>query len=270
MLTMFKAALGAIIFGIGPIGDATMAAAPQQPAHSVLELRQYKIVEGKRDVFVELFDREFIETQEATGMRLIGQFRDVEDRDRFTWMRSFKDMKDRERALNEFYYGPVWAANREQANPMLLDNDNVLLLKPAAPRFAFAPATGRRVAVGDDPGAPGLIVVTIHYLWKDPVDGFTEFFEKEFAPLLEKAGMPVLGAFVPETSENTFPRLPVRQHEKLFVWFTQVANPEAYQAALKKLASQPDHASVAEKLEDLEERGAQTVMLQPTARSLLR
>lgn len=246
------------------------AMAQQQPSRSVMELRQYKIAEGQREPFIKLFDREFVEPQEAAGIRLLGQFRDVDDGDRFTWIRTFASMKDRERSLNEFYSGPVWAANREKANPMLHDNDNVLLLKPAAAHLALVPPAGPRAAVDADPGVERLVIVTVHYLWKDPGEGFAEFFEKELAPLLEKAGLPILGAYVPETSKNTFPRLPVRQHEKLFAWFTRVSGPEAYQATLTKLASHPDYPLVLRKLKDLEERQSQTLRLQPTTRSLLR
>ena len=42
----------------------------------VLELRRYTVHPGTRDTLVRLFDREFVETQEAVGMRIVGQFRD--------------------------------------------------------------------------------------------------------------------------------------------------------------------------------------------------
>src|SRR5439155_10483603 len=45
----------------------------------IVDLRQYTLYPGTRDGFVELFDREFVETQEASGMRVIGQFRDLGD-----------------------------------------------------------------------------------------------------------------------------------------------------------------------------------------------
>src|SRR3546814_14914788 len=37
----------------------------------VVELRQYTLHPGQRDVLIELFEREFIESQEATGIRVI-------------------------------------------------------------------------------------------------------------------------------------------------------------------------------------------------------
>jgi quinol monooxygenase YgiN len=228
--------------------------------NTVLELRQYKIVPGRRDEMIAVFERWFVESQEAEGMRLVGQFRDLDDPNRFTWIRSFPDMAVREQALNAFYFGPVWQAHRDEANPLLLDNDNVLLLKPLKPELALA-----------EPDAPapngelpaGLVVATILYLWKDPAEGLGQAFAKRIAPSLTAAGLPVLGAYVPETSENTFPRLPVRQHEKVLVWFTRVGDQAAWDDARGRLADDPE-------LADAQERPSQVLRLDPTPRSRLR
>jgi hypothetical protein len=53
----------------------------------VIELRQYRLRGGQRDLLIELFDREFVESQEAVGMKVIGQFRVIDDPDRFIWLR---------------------------------------------------------------------------------------------------------------------------------------------------------------------------------------
>lgn len=99
---------------------------PQEPA--VVELRQYTLHPGRRDTLIALFEREFIETQEALGLRVIGQFRDLDDPDRFIWLRGFSDMSARRRSLAAFYDGPVWAAHRDAANATMVDSDNVRLL----------------------------------------------------------------------------------------------------------------------------------------------
>jgi len=39
----------------------------------MLELRQYRLKPGLRDVLIDLFDRYFIESQEALGMTIVGQ-----------------------------------------------------------------------------------------------------------------------------------------------------------------------------------------------------
>src|SRR6185437_1104425 len=64
-------------------------------ADRVVELRQYTLVPGRRDELIELFDRELIETQEKCGMRILGQFRDLDEPDHFVWLRSFADLPSR-------------------------------------------------------------------------------------------------------------------------------------------------------------------------------
>lgn len=43
----------------------------------VVELRQYTLRSGKRDVLIDLFDREFVETPEVRT-KILGQFRDLD------------------------------------------------------------------------------------------------------------------------------------------------------------------------------------------------
>ena len=109
----------------------------------VVELRQYTLVPGQRDTLVELFDRELVEGQEAVGIRVLGQFRDLDAPDRFVWLRGFPDMAARRVALAEFYGGPVWARHRDVANATMVDSDDVLLLRPLPQQPAFPGLNGR-------------------------------------------------------------------------------------------------------------------------------
>lgn len=244
--------------------QATEGPKPAEAPHPVLELRQYKIIPGRRDAFINLFEREFVDSQEALGIRMLGTFRNLDDPNRFTWLREFPNMSERAKALNAFYFGPVWAAHRNEANPMLDDNDNVLLLRPSS-------KTADLGNVERDGRSAGLVVATVHYLWKDPTDGFAAFFAERVAPALARAGLPVLGSFIPESEPNNFPRLPVRQDEKLFAWFTRVPDEERYRSARKALRRGPGwESAVGPMLADFEERDAQVLKLQPTPRSRLR
>jgi NIPSNAP len=114
----------------------------------VVELRQYTLHPGQRDVLIDLFDREFVETQEEVGIKVIGQFRELDHPDRFVWLRGFRDMTSRAKALNDFYGGPVWKAHREAANATMIDSDNVLLLRPALSTSGFSLENLRRTPVG--------------------------------------------------------------------------------------------------------------------------
>src|SRR6476619_2239599 len=82
----------------------------------IIELRQYTLHPGQRDVLIDLFDRELVEPQERVGMRVHGQFRDEDRPDRFVWLRGFDDMPARDAGLDGFYNGPVWRVHRRAAN----------------------------------------------------------------------------------------------------------------------------------------------------------
>jgi len=82
----------------------------------IVELRQYTLYAGRRDTLIELFDREFVIPQERLGLRLLGQFRDLDDPDRFVWLRGFASWEERPQALGAFYTGEAWKAHREAAN----------------------------------------------------------------------------------------------------------------------------------------------------------
>jgi NIPSNAP len=83
----------------------------------LIELRQYTLHPGQRDVLIDLFDREFVETQEAVGMAVIGQFRDLDRPDRFVWLRGFKDVEARGQGLAAFYDGPLVPSITRQKVP---------------------------------------------------------------------------------------------------------------------------------------------------------
>jgi hypothetical protein len=71
---------------------------------AVVELRQYTLKPGQRDVLIDLFDRHFIESQEADGMTIVGQFRDRRRPDRFVWIRGFADYAEETRGVGAVLY----------------------------------------------------------------------------------------------------------------------------------------------------------------------
>ena len=58
--------------------EQSLSSEQNQTCCPIVELRQYTLYPGKRDTLMDLFDREFVESQEAVGMTLIGQFRDLD------------------------------------------------------------------------------------------------------------------------------------------------------------------------------------------------
>ena len=197
----------------------------------IVELRQYTLHPGKRDVLIDLFDREFLETQEAAGINVIGQFRDLDDHDRFVWFRSFPDMEQRKEALTRFYEGPVWKAHRQAANATMIDSDNVLLLRLVDPRWGFPAPKSARPPIGRTERSASQFALTVYSF-------------DETATLVNESGMTLLRS---EPAQNTYPALPVRMGENVLVSFSSA---ESY---LPLALTREQH-----------------LRLEPTARSLLR
>ena len=234
----------------------------------VVELRQYTLHPGRRDTLIELFEREFLESQEATGMHVLGQFRDLDAPERFVWLRGFDDMERRRAALESFYGGPVWHAHRDAANATMVDSDDVLLLRPAAPASGFAlddafPAPGEMRDAG-------LVVATL-YAFDAPVDlDFLDFFAAELHPAFAAAGGRAIASFCTEYAPNTFPRLPVREGEHVFAWFARFADEAAHARYREALVAQPGWRTLAVALARRLQGPPQVLRLAPTPRSRLR
>lgn len=209
---------------VADAADAAGAADDQ-----VFELRQYTLRRGQRDVLIALFEKSFIEPQNELGAHIRGTFRDLDDPDRFVWIRGFRDMRSRQSALSTFYDGPVWRANRTVANSTMLDSNNVLLLRPAEGGAGFR---SRPVAPG---GPAGVIGATIYYLGGADALQFTRFFEETLMPQLSRAGVDPLARLVSEESPNTYTRLPIRERDRAFVWFARWPNAAAEETSLAKL-----------------------------------
>jgi hypothetical protein len=223
----------------------------------VLELRQYTLKPGQRDALIDLFERHFIESQEALGMAVVGQFRDRRRSDRFVWLRGFSDMESRRTALAAFYDGPVWGAHKAKANDTMLDSDDVLLLKPARPDTAFPMRVGAQGATSL--GAGPVMVLGGIYQMTQPIDAtLVSDFEHQVAPTLQSNSVRIEGVFVTESAPNTYPRLPVREGEHVLVWFGVPDGREISTGWLDNLASTTS----------LGNRQASLLELEPTPRSL--
>ena len=235
-----------------------------------MELRMYTLHLGRRDELIELFDREFVETQEAVGMQIIGQFYDLDDQNRFVWLRGFNDMPSRAQSLNAFYSGPVWKKHRDAANATMIDSDNVLLLRLVHPNSGFSLKNRKRPPRGSREVPDGFVAATIYYFNRPMNSDFINYFENTMHPELMDLDISVLAYFVTEDSPNTYPRLPVRDGENVFVWFAGFQNQDEYENHLAKLEnSKLWNSEIAKFLKKHLKGKPEILRLAPTPRSWL-
>jgi heme-degrading monooxygenase HmoA len=244
-------------------------------ASPVVELRQYTLKPGKRDTLIDIFDGRLIEGQEQAGMTIIGQFRDLDRPDMFVWLRGFADMDARENALAAFYDGPVWAAHSNAANATMIDSDDVLLLKPAWSGAGFDLSGAKRAGLANDEKPiqnkplAGIVVVQIHHLQPGAEVDFASRFEAEPASLMTATGVRLLAAFVTEHAENSFPRLPVRVSENVFISATGFDSAEAHASHKAALAVSPAWQAFWQAARLDLTKPTETLRLSPTSQSLV-
>ncbi|MGA5900466.1 NIPSNAP family protein [Streptomyces venetus] len=235
---------------------------------AVIELRQYTLRPGRRDELIELFDRELVETQEETGMVVLGQFRDLDDPNRFVWLRGFRDMEARRRALTAFYGGPVWSRHGPQANATMLDSDDVLLLRPLSTETSLTVHPSERPR----PGAPAPARLVTATIWSFPPrrhDGI-HLIRDGLLPVLHKTGPAPLAALTTETAPNTFPKLPIRTGENVAVILTSYPDEAAHRRHLAEAHSHPlMRDEILPTINREQTTAPRTLRLAPTGRSLI-
>ena len=231
---------------------------------NVVELRRYVLKPGRRDELIDLFEREFIETQEACGMLPVAHCRDLDDPDRFIWLREFADMPARLAALNAFYLdSSVWKENRDAANATLVDTDDVLLLRPARASSGFDLRGLTRAQHRQYPEATSFAVITALMLDAPADEAFIAEFERNMLGELER-GAERVAYFVTEEQLNNFPRHPVRERDWAFVVAGICPDDEALQGWLKAFEPARLPRPMRERI-----RACTSVRLRPAARSLL-
>jgi hypothetical protein len=236
----------------------------------VVELRQYTTLPGKRDALIQLYEDQFIESQEAAGISLPGQFRVVGFPNRFDWLQGFSSMPARKADFEAFYGGAAWKSLRNEVNSLLLENGNVILLHPAHDGSGF-PAPPPRPPRGNTAAPKGLVVATIYYLGSNGGAQFDASFERTIRPVVSAHGASVIATFVTDHTPNNFPKLPVREDVNLFVWFACFADESAYNTYGRSLSDDPRWWTVeGEFALDGMYIPPEVDVLQPTPRSSLR
>jgi hypothetical protein len=238
-----------------------------QDASAVIELRQYTMKPGRRDDLIAMFEERFIETQEAQGIHVLGQFRDRDRPNYFVWMRGFADMPARAAGLDGFYTSPVWRENRNAANDTMIDSDDVLLLKPVKAATGV-PQLATRPPIDGTKRAGGLVMATIYLLTSPVNDEFRGFFDQRIVPLSTAAGAAPAASYETLEEPNNYPRLPIRS-EHAWMWLTTFPDEAALRAYRDKWAAHAKSPGVESALQQYLAKPVQQLVLEPTARSKL-
>lgn len=237
---------------------------------NILEIRNYTLPPGMREHFIDYFEANFITAQAAVNMFVLGQFRLLGEPDHFVWMRAYENMETRLSGLKSFYDGPIWKQHRARTNSMIVDSDNVHLLRPLAgnpdlTNGQTAQSIAAALADASISQHTGLIAVDFYDALPGQREALIAAFQKEILPVYQKTGIQWRGCFVAEMGKNKFPRHPAIQNEHELVVITAYASEAACHDQRQNVAQRIQSA-----LNGLLSAPPSTLLLSPTLRSPLR
>ncbi len=232
----------------------------------VIELRNYLVRRGRRDEFINLFEENFVQSQNILGGYILGQYRVKGADDNFFWIRGFRDMPARYKFLNDFYYGsPAWKQHKSEANSMLLNNDNVYLLKPLNLKDSAndAELSFNTSWFGQEKG----IAVVDFCTSNTKRDKLIDFVKKKYAAILNASKIENSSFWMSEMTPNDFTGLPVFQDTNLLVQITFYKNESEYRNKMKEVDSKMNDELKSEWADLVTIKN--TLVIYPTVKSFL-
>ena len=74
----------------------------------IVEVRSYRVTPGRREEFIQFFETRAVPALRAHGMKVLGPLLDLENPNKFVWLRSFPSLEERDRIKKGFYEGELW------------------------------------------------------------------------------------------------------------------------------------------------------------------
>ena len=98
----------------------------------IVEVRSYRIKAGQREEFIDFFEKRSIPALQSHGMKIIGPLVDLENPNKFVFLRGFPTLEDFHRMKDEFYGGDLWKNELEQIAMPMLESYDVTLCETTA------------------------------------------------------------------------------------------------------------------------------------------
>lgn len=105
----------------------------------IVEVRSYRIKPGHREEFVRFFETRAIPGLRSHGMKILGPLLDLENPNKFVWLRSFPTLEERDRMRDAFYGGDLWKNELESIAMPMIESYDVILCQTSAGSVFEAP-----------------------------------------------------------------------------------------------------------------------------------
>ena len=98
----------------------------------IVEVRSYRITPGKRAEFIEFFEKCSIPALQSYGMKVVGPLVDLENPNKFVFLRGFPSLEDVKRMKDDFYGSKLWKEELEPIAMPMLESYDVMLCETTA------------------------------------------------------------------------------------------------------------------------------------------
>ncbi len=102
----------------------------------IVEVRSYRIKPGRRAEFIQFFETRSIPALRSHGMQILGPLLDLENPNKFVFLRSFPSLEERDRMKEAFYEGELWKKELEAIAMPMIDSYDVILCE-TSPGYVF-------------------------------------------------------------------------------------------------------------------------------------
>ena len=228
----------------------------------VIELRNYLMRPRHRDEFIAGFEDKIMDTLNARGNLVLGQFTVKGSPDNFFWIRGFKDMQSRLKCLKGFYSSEYWSRHVYIPQAHVINYNNVYLLKPVDI------LSGKRDSINynvDWFGKQKGIAVVEFIVANERLNQLLNFMGTKFDPIVRTAGVRNISYWISELTPNDYPDLPAFQDKNLLVCISFYQSETEYNTVLQKVQSNLTDDLKFEMLGYITTKT--TIILYPTAKS---
>jgi hypothetical protein len=236
----------------------------RQPGPTLFELRNYRTQPGQRGKLITMFEAHFLDAYQAAGAAILGSFENVDDPNRWMWIRAFSSAEQRAEALNGFYGSLIWKQLRGPANATIVDVGDALLLQALSITQApmSAPDPGTKLTTS--------VIECVRYFPKNvQAAGHIRTIVADMQEHVRSVGGLALATLETSGTDNFYPRLPVRT-ESAIVQMTRFQNAAAQADSwAARRAGQPWKSWMAA-CENHVATPVERFRLRPTSRSALR
>lgn len=108
----------------------------------IVEVRAYRIKPGCREEFIKFFETRAVPALRSHGMQVLGPLLDIENPNKFVWLRSFPSLDERDRMKEAFYEGKLWKDELEAIAMPMLESYDVTLCETSAGYVFDGPREG--------------------------------------------------------------------------------------------------------------------------------